>query len=52
MSIGTNIKALREDRKLTQEQVAEALGISFHLLCITIGFLFRDFFRCTTNVCI
>ena len=29
MSIGSNIKALREDRKLTQEQVAEALGISF-----------------------
>ena len=29
MSIGTNIKNLREDRKLTQEQVAEAMGISF-----------------------
>ena len=29
MSIGTNIKALREARRLTQEQVAEALGISF-----------------------
>ena len=29
MSIGTNIKSLREERKLTQEQVAEALGISF-----------------------
>ncbi len=29
MSIGTNIKCLREERKLTQEQVAEALGISF-----------------------
>ena len=29
MSIGTNIKALREERKLTQERVAEALGISF-----------------------
>ena len=29
MSIGSNIKALREDRKFTQEQVAEALGISF-----------------------
>ena len=29
MSIGSNIKALREDKKLTQEQVAEALGISF-----------------------
>ena len=29
MSIGSNIKAFREDRKLTQEQVAEALGISF-----------------------
>ncbi len=29
MSIGTNIKALREDRNLTQEQVAEALAVSF-----------------------
>ena len=29
MSIGSNIKAFREERKLTQEQVAEALGISF-----------------------
>ena len=29
MSIGNNIKALREERKLTQDQVAEALGISF-----------------------
>ncbi len=29
MSIGTNIKSLREARKLTQEQVAESLGISF-----------------------
>ena len=29
MSIGTNIKSLREERKLTQEQVAEVLGISF-----------------------
>ncbi|MCR5330842.1 MAG: helix-turn-helix domain-containing protein [Lachnospiraceae bacterium] len=29
MSIGTNIKSLREARKLTQEQVAEALGVSF-----------------------
>ena len=29
MSMGTNIKSLREERKLTQEQVAEALGISF-----------------------
>lgn len=29
MSIGTNIKSLREERKLTQEQVAEALGVSF-----------------------
>ena len=29
MSIGTNIKSLREERNLTQEQVAEALGISF-----------------------
>ena len=29
MSIGTNIKSLREERKLTQEQLAEALGVSF-----------------------
>ena len=29
MSIGANIKALREDRNLTQEQVAEALAVSF-----------------------
>ncbi len=29
MSIGTNIKSLREERRLTQEQVAESLGISF-----------------------
>ena len=29
MSIGANIKSLREERKLTQEQVAEALGITF-----------------------
>ncbi|MCR4706741.1 MAG: helix-turn-helix domain-containing protein [Clostridiales bacterium] len=29
MSIGGNIKALREERGLTQEQVAEALGVSF-----------------------
>ena len=29
MSIGENIKRLREERKLTQEQVAEALGITF-----------------------
>ncbi len=29
MSIGTNIKALREERNLTQEQVAEQLGVSF-----------------------
>ena len=29
MSIGTNIKAFREERKLTQEQVAEKLGVSF-----------------------
>ena len=28
MSIGSNIKNLREERKLTQEQVAEELGIS------------------------
>ena len=26
MSIGTNIKSLREERKLTQEQVAESKG--------------------------
>ena len=29
MSIGSNIKSLREERKLTQDQVAEAMGISF-----------------------
>ncbi|MCR4990931.1 MAG: helix-turn-helix domain-containing protein [Lachnospiraceae bacterium] len=29
MGIGTNIKNLREERNLTQEQVAEALGITF-----------------------
>ena len=29
MSIGTNIKSLREERKLTQENVADALGITF-----------------------
>ena len=29
MSIGINIKSLRESKKMTQEQVAEALGISF-----------------------
>ena len=29
MSIGSNIKALREERKLTQEQVADKLDVSF-----------------------
>lgn len=29
MSIGTNIKRLREERKMTQEQVANALEVSF-----------------------
>ena len=29
MSIGSNIKQLREGRKLTQEQVAEKLGVTF-----------------------
>ena len=29
MSIGTNIRRLREERKLTQEQVAEKLGVTF-----------------------
>ena len=29
MNIGENIKRLREDRKLTQEQVADALDVSF-----------------------
>lgn len=29
MDIGKNIKRLREERKLTQEQVAEELGVSF-----------------------
>ena len=29
MSIGKNIKRLREERQFTQEQIAEALGVSF-----------------------
>ena len=29
MILGSNIKSLREERKLTQEQVAEELGITF-----------------------
>lgn len=29
MSIGSNIKRLREERKLTQEQVAERIGVTF-----------------------
>ena len=29
MSIGSNIRELREERRLTQEQVADALGVSF-----------------------
>ena len=29
MSIGTNIKALREGKRLTQEQLAEKLGVTF-----------------------
>lgn len=29
MNIGTNIKMLREERKLTQEQVAEQVGVTF-----------------------
>ena len=29
MSMGSNIKSLREERKLTQDQVDEALGITF-----------------------
>ena len=29
MSIGTNIRTLREERKFTQEQVAEAVGVTF-----------------------
>ncbi|WP_051198035.1 helix-turn-helix domain-containing protein [Butyrivibrio sp. MB2005] len=32
MSIGSNIKSLREDRKLTQNQVADALGITFQAI--------------------
>jgi GTP pyrophosphokinase len=32
MSIGANIKSLREERKLTQNQVADALGISFQAI--------------------
>ena len=29
MSIGTNIRSFREERKLTQEQIAESLGVTF-----------------------
>ena len=29
MSIGTNIRDLREERGYTQEQVAEAVGVTF-----------------------
>ena len=29
MSIGTNIKRLREEHKLTQEQLAEKLGVTY-----------------------
>ena len=29
MSIGQNIKSVREERGFTQEQVAEAVGVSF-----------------------
>lgn len=29
MSIGSNIKGLREERKMTQDQVADSLGVSF-----------------------
>ena len=29
MSLAENIKALREENNLTQEQVAEAFGVSF-----------------------
>ena len=29
MSIGTNLRKLREDHKLTQEQVAEKVDVSF-----------------------
>ena len=29
MSIGTNIKTLRDERNLTQEQLAEMVGVTF-----------------------
>ena len=29
MSIGSNIRSLREERRFTQEQVADKLGITF-----------------------
>ena len=32
MSLGTNIKYLREERKKTQEQLADALGVSFQAI--------------------
>ena len=32
MNIGENIRRLREERKLTQEQVAEALDVSFQAI--------------------
>ena len=32
MSIGSNIRRLREDRKLTQEKLAEKLGVTFQAI--------------------
>ena len=32
MSIGTNIKRLREEKKLTQEKLAEAVGVTFQAI--------------------
>ena len=34
MSVGTNIKQLREERNLTQEMVAEALGVTFQAVSL------------------
>ncbi len=40
MSIGKNIKLLREERNLTQEKLAEKLEVSFQADCVLTAFLF------------